>query len=318
MKPMDSNHSDWLPTVPRRRTQPDHVVGPTVTVRLEGAYGFCRAVVRSHREEFPIASRLLPRQFRGPVAVIYAFARQAENLAREGQLTVEERLNEIAALEAKLDLVKAGARLNDPLFLALSDTLERHPLPIRAFYDLLQASRMDIQPARYATFRELMGYCRYSANPVGRLLLHLYRAATPRAIVHSDALSSAVRLLSIVCNLAEDYRQGQRIYLPQDDMARYGVTEDHFRQQCSDDAVQAVVALQLERIRRLLDVGAPLSATLRGRVMLDSRLAFAVTLRLWRVLCLRPGAFTRPRLGARDWAWIGLHALVPHRLRGAP
>lgn len=313
---MDSNHSDWLPTVSRHRTEPDRAFGSTVRVRLEGAYGYCRALVRSHRDEFPVASGLIPRHLRGPVAVIYAFARHAENVAREGQLTVAERLNEIAALEAKLDLVKASARLNDPLFLALSDTLERHPLPSRPFYDLLQAARMDVQPARYATFRDLMGYCRYSANPVGRLLLHLYRAATPRAIVYGDAFSSASRLLGIVRNLAEDYRQGKRIYLPQDDMARYGVTEDHFRHQCSDDAARAVVGLQLERIRRLLDVGAPLSATLGGRVMLDSRLAFAVAMRLWRTLCLRPGVFTRPHLGTRDWAWIGLRALIPSRRRG--
>ncbi|RMD69380.1 MAG: squalene synthase HpnC [Gammaproteobacteria bacterium] len=280
-----------------------------VPLTLQEAYAYCLDLARHHCENFPVASRMLPGALRKPVAVIYAFARHGDNLADEGQMTPAERLCELASLEARLDLLKVGALVNDPLFLSLKDVIERHRLPLQPFYDLLQAFRMDVRKKRYAHFGELMEYCRYSANPIGRLLLFLFGVSNPRHRSYADALTSAVQIIDHVHDMGEDYEKRGRIYLPQEDMDRLGVSEEHIRDRRSDEALHNLVALQLNRAEHLLETAAPLCRTLKGRIGLETRLIYFGAKRMLHLLRRRADPFDTLRLNQRDWGWIAWKAL---------
>jgi squalene synthase HpnC len=241
--------------------------------------------------------------------VIYAFARTLDDLADEGRLNATERLLHLAGYEAKLDIIKAGGCLNESLFLALADVLRQHTLPVQPFYDLLAAARLDVVKKRYASFAELTEYCRYSANPIGRLLLYLYHAGTPRNLGYSDAICTALQLINLLQDLAQDYHDRGRIYLPQDEMTRFGVTEAHLRGHSRDAALRRLIEFQIERTQRLLQTGAPLARALNGRVGLEMRLIVWGGERLLQLLKAREDPFSRPCLSRSDWAWTIWHAL---------
>lgn len=271
----------------------------------KAAYAHCLALARNHYENFPVASRLMPRRLRGPVAAIYAFARTADDFADEGTLAPTERLARLEDYAQRLRSLERGAVPDDPIFIALGDTITRHDLPPELFHDLLQAFRLDVTQRRYADFGEVMAYCRYSANPVGRLLLHLYDAAEPRNLAYSDAICSALQLINFLQDLSQDYDENDRIYLPQDEMARFGVDEAHLRDRISDWPMQRLFEFQIQRTRRLLESGAPLGLRLRGRIGFELRLIIMGGARvLQRLHENRETVFARPRLGARDWLWM--------------
>jgi hydroxysqualene synthase len=278
--------------------------------QLEAAYGHCLQMARSHYENFPVASLALPARLRRPVAAIYAFARTADDLADEGAHTREQRLAGLATLEEGLGSIAAGGWPDDPVLLALADSVRAHALDLQPFRDLLSAFRMDVTATRYADFGALMGYCRNSANPVGRLLLQLYGAATPRNIGYSDAVCSALQLINFLQDLAQDYEEKGRIYIPQDEMARFGVSEAHFRERRTDTAMRGLMVFQAERAERLLRSGAPLGRVLRGRIGFELRLIMAGGARIAAALqACTEDAFARPRLGTRDRLWMLWRAL---------
>lgn len=273
-----------------------------MTDTLRDAYAHCLRMARSHYENFPVASRFLPERLREPIAVIYAFARTADDFADEGDLDPATRIAKLTAYDAQLDAIAAGDKVDDPVFVALADVIRRHDLPMSLFHDLLTAFRMDVTQKRYANYEEVLYYCRHSANPVGRLLLHLYHLATPVNLAHSDAICSALQLINFWQDLGQDYRENNRIYLPQDEMAKYGVSEDHLRHGRTDAAMRALMDFQIERTRRLLLSGAPLGKILPGRMGFELRLTLHGGLRVLNALEARRGdAFARPRLGAADW-----------------
>lgn len=277
---------------------------------LERAYADCLAVARAHYENFPVASWLLPRALRRPVAVVYAFARQADDIADEGDLAPEARLALLAALGEELDRVAAGAPTTTSLGLALADVVRRHRLPIDLFRDLLSAFRQDVTRKRYADFGDVMDYCRRSANPVGRLLLHLLGRTDARDLACSDAVCSALQLINFYQDLAQDYAENGRIYIPQDDMLRLGVDEGHFRERHTDLAMQRLMHGQYERAFRLLRAGAPLARRLPGRFGFELRLTVLGARRILELLDRnRADAFARPRLARADWARIVWQAL---------
>lgn len=273
--------------------------------RLRRAYADCLALARHHYENFPVASRLLPRRLRPPIAVIYTFARRADDIADEGELAPATRLDRLDDYAHQLDAIAAGEPVDDPLFIALADVIHHHALPLASFHDLLHAFRTDVTHPRYANFGEVMDYCRHSANPVGRLLLHLYGAATPRNLAHSDAVCSALQLINFLQDIRQDYEENDRIYLPQDEMARYGVSEEDIRQCRTTPAMRLFMDAQIERARRLMHAGSPLGVTLRGRFALELRLIIMGGTRMLQKLHgARNDAFSRPRLTARDWGWV--------------
>lgn len=277
---------------------------------LEQAYAECQALARRHYENFPVGSRLLPRALRRPVTVIYTFARTADDLADEGDLTAAERLAGLQELADMLDGITAGTTQNDCLGRALADVLSRHQLPIQLFHDLLNAFRQDVIKTRYENFGEVMEYCRRSANPIGRLLLRLHGDTDARHLAYSDAICSALQLINFYQDLHQDYSENGRIYIPRDELERFGVCEDQLREQRTDPALQRLMQLQYERAQRLLRSGAPLVKSVPGRFGFELRLIVLGGQNILQQLIHNPqNAFARPRLKTSDWLGIGWHAL---------
>lgn len=264
-----------------------------------------------HYENFPVASVLLPRRLRRPVELIYAFARQADDFADEGDLAPEARLERLAGFSRELDRIERGAPPTVALFAELAPLIASHRLPISLFRDLLSAFSQDVTKSRYADFGEVMDYCRRSANPVGRLLLHLYDAVGVRNLAWSDGICSSLQLINFLQDVEIDYRKG-RIYLPQDEMARFGVEERQISFRDSDGGWRPLMLFQIDRARRMLQAGAPLGKALPGRIGLELRMIVMGGNRILEKLHASGGDVfrRRPVLKPVDWAYMLYRALV--------
>lgn len=279
---------------------------------LESAYQHCMRMTRSHYENFPVASRLLPRALRTPVSVIYAFARSADDFADEGELAPAERLARLDGYWRQLDAIAAGRTPGDPIFIALADVVQRHALPLQLLYDLLTAFRQDVVKSRYANFDEVLAYCRYSANPVGRIVLHLAGDAGADNLRDSDKICTALQLINFWQDLEQDYLESNRVYLPQDELAAYGVAEEQLGRRGNSPALRALMDKQIERSRSLMLDGAPLGARLRGRLGIEIRATIHGGLCVLDALARRrDDVFARPRLRRRDWLRVLRRALIP-------
>ncbi|WP_019583884.1 squalene synthase HpnC [Thioalkalivibrio sp. ALE16] len=281
--------------------------------RIRQAYRHCRQRAAAHYENFPVASWLLPGRLRDPVAAIYCFARDADDLADEDPRPVEERRQALLAMQERVQVLEDPAAEHDPEWIALADARARFHLPAAPFSDLIDAFLQDLDQTRYATFGEVMDYCRRSANPVGRLLLHLNGNPTEEMLGHSDAICSALQLINFYQDLQQDLEENNRIYLPQEEMDQYGVTEAMLAAEKTTFQLRNLMQFQYARADRLLRAGAPLGGMLRGRMGLEIRAIINGGARiLWR-LRQQDDVFARPRLRTRD-AWIILsHSLRPRR-----
>lgn len=272
---------------------------------LENAYAECLHMAQSHYENFPVASRLLPKHLREPIAVIYAFARRADDFADEGDLSDEERIAALTDFSEKLDLIEEGKEVNDTTFIALADVIKQHQLPISLFHDLLTAFKMDVTKERYANFGEVMEYCRYSANPVGRLLLHLNKETSTQSLGYSDAICSALQLTNFLQDISQDLEESNRIYIPQDEMEKYGVSEDDILNKITNDASRKLIAFQIARTARLMQSGAALGKILKGRMGLELRMTIMGGSRiLYKLNQQNDDVFSRPRLSKWDIGWV--------------
>lgn len=278
----------------------------TAPCTLPQAYAYCEQMARSHYENFPVASRLLPARLRRPIAVIYAFARSADDFADEGDLPAAQRLARLDAYRSELDALARSENGTHPIFIALADVIARHDLPLPLFHDLLSAFRQDVTQGTYADFDAVLDYCRRSANPVGRLLLHLNGAASVENLALSDHVCSSLQLINFYQDLTQDYDEMGRIYIPQDEMRQYGVRSDHFRDRRNDAALRELLRLQYRRSREMMYAGMPLGRHLRGRFGWEIRLIIAGGLRILERLeaNLDMAPFSRPRLRRRDWPVI--------------
>src|SRR5688572_1829803 len=255
-----------------------------------------------HYENFPVASVVMPARFRRPVGLIYRFAREADDFADEGDDPPAARLAALAHFGEELRRLERGEAPGIAWFGALGDVIREHALPYALFHDLLSAFSQDVVKARYSTYAEVLDYCRRSANPVGRLLLHLYRETSADALRWSDAICSSLQLINFLQDVAIDYRK-DRIYVPQDDLLRFGVSEDDIARGESGPRWQALMAFEIERSRKLLFSGAPLGRTLTGRLGLELRLIVAGGARiLQKIERVQGDVFRRrPVLRAHDW-----------------
>jgi phytoene synthase len=258
-----------------------------------------------HYENFPVASLLLPAPLRHPVEVIYRFARGADDLADEGSDAAEVRLQK---LQRYRDQLEAPA---EPLFQQVQKIIREHELPPQLFRDLLDAFSQDVTKKRYANYAEVLDYCRRSANPVGRLLLHLFKRTTESNLRQSDAICSALQLINFWQDVDVDYVKDRRVYLPQDEMARFAVTERHLAEKRCDEAFRALLAFQVERTRALMLSGAPLGRALPGRVGLEIRATVQGGLRILdKIEAAGYDVFRRrPVLKAFDWPLLLLKAV---------
>lgn len=256
----------------------------------------------SHYENFPVASPLLPRHLRAPVRAIYAFARSADDLADEGNATSQERLAALALYEQELDRIEQQQSPHTALFQALAVVIARHAIALRDLRDLLSAFRQDIMQTRYDSIDSLLDYCSRSANPVGHIMLQLFNADTSQNRPQSDAICTALQLINFWQDVAIDWEKS-RIYLPQDEMRKWGVTENQIAAAQADKNWRGLMQWQVERARKLMLAGAPLARRMPGRFGWELRLIVLGGLRiLEKIEAANYDVFRhRPRLNKADW-----------------
>lgn len=272
----------------------------------------------THYENFPVASVLCPPHLRQPIAAIYAFARTADDIADEGDATPAARLADLAAYLADLRAIAQGQPPSPrwaSVFLPLQGVLHSHQLPVPLLEDLLSAFAQDVEKTRdaegYADRAELLDYCRRSANPVGRLLLHLYGVGDAQALQQSDAICTALQLINFWQDLSVDIPR-HRHYLPRADCAAHGACQAELLALQSTRENARLIADCADWARTTMESGAPLVHRLPGRAGWELRLVVQGGLRILdKVEALKGGSLhTRPRLHAWDWVVMLGRALV--------
>ena len=231
-------------------------------------------------ENFPVALKVLPERYRRHLTALYCFARLTDDLgdeAREvneacevngpGPADAAYRLRLLDELAADVDRIYQGAVPRSPVMQDMARTVTQCQIPAAPLQDLIQANRQDQQVTRYQTFAELCRYCELSANPVGRIVLYIFGAATPERIRLSDRICTALQLAEHWQDVAEDLANG-RVYLPAEDLERFGCTEADLAQPAAGMAVRDLMRFETDRAAGLLDQGAPLVGTLRGAARL--------------------------------------------------
>ena len=227
-----------------------------------------RSVSIEHYENFPVASLLCPARLRPAVRALYVYARTADDLADEGEARPAQRLAALAAYRADLEATLAGRTVSPRwpgVFEPLGRAITAHGLPAAALRDLLGAFEQDIVKHRYADRADLLDYCRRSANPVGRLLLHLYGIDDATSLRESDAVCTALQLINFWQDFGVDTRRG-RLYVPLADCQRHGVRDADLLAGRDSTAVRALVADETAWARALMQAGAPLALRLPGRI----------------------------------------------------
>ncbi len=214
-------------------------------------------------ENFPVASRLLPRAARRHLLALYGFARLVDDTGDEGDETTGDRLAALDWLQADLRRAFAGDAQH-PLMRRLQPTIAQCGLKPGPFERLIEANRQDQRVHRYETWEQLLGYCELSANPVGELVLAVLGAATSERVELSDAVCSALQVIEHLQDVGEDAARG-RVYLPAEDLARFDCAAQELSATATSPALRMLVAFEAARARELLATGAPLIATLRGR-----------------------------------------------------
>jgi len=262
-----------------------------------------RPVSVQHYENFPVASWLCPRPLRAPVTAIYWFARVADDIADEGDASVEQRLGDLTAYRAELARVAAGqapAARWAAVFTPLSKAMREHALPPQLLDDLLDAFVQDTDNPIYPDRATLLDYCRRSADPIGRLLLHLYGIRDEMALTRSDAVCSALQLINFWQDLSVDLPRG-RCYLPQDDAARHGLSADAVRAGPAGPAEKALVRELCSWAQDLMLEGAPLARQIPGRAGWELRLVVQGGLRILEKIAAMDFATLSQRPALTRW-----------------
>ena len=240
---------------------------------LAAAYAACERLARSHYENFPVASRLLPAKMRPHVAAIYAFARIADDMADEGTRPPAERLADLDRWGARLDAALAGNRDSDPdayVFVAVRHSIETCLLPRALFHDLLSAFRQDVAVMRYQSWDALLDYCRRSANPVGRLVLRVAGVDSAPADAASDAVCTALQLTNFWQDLEIDWMKG-RLYVPESIWRAAGAREADLALRRLTPAWRAALQDVTRRTRALFDEGRAVCDAVSGRLRYELR-----------------------------------------------
>jgi len=211
-------------------------------------------------ENFPVALRVLPARPRRHLMAIYGYARMVDDIGDE---YTGDRVARLDAVEAELRGTYAGQPATDPVLRELSRTIAACRIPVDVPVRLIEANRVDQVVARYATFDQLADYCTLSANPVGELVLSVFGVHTPARVALSDRICTALQIVEHLQDIAEDFRAG-RIYLPQEDMERFGVTEADLSAPHAGAALRNLVAYEAERASAWLTAGEPLLCSLHG------------------------------------------------------
>ena len=236
------------------------------------AFEYCERLSRSHYENFPVGSVLIPKHLRKHFYSIYAFARIADDLADEGygeEHVERERLELLEEWRLMLLESRAG-RARHPVFVALAQTASEFDLPPALFEDLLSAFAQDVSVRRYQRFDQLLDYCRRSANPIGRLILLLFGYRDEQRHRWSDDICTALQLTNHWQDVAVDLEK-DRVYLPEEDLSRFDVSVDDLKRRDASSAFRSLMSFEVARARALFDRGKPLCTSVSGRLGLELR-----------------------------------------------
>ena len=260
----------------------------------------------NHYENFPVGSLVMPRRLRKPTHAVYAFARTADDLADEGNAEADERLRALDELKSELDRIQRGETPLTPLMQRLQrEAIAPFKLPLQPFYDLLSAFSQDVVKTRYQDFGDLIDYCRRSANPIGRIMLHLYGQIDEVSIAQSDGICTALQLINFWQDVAVDWQKG-RVYIPQDDLEKFKVSEAQIAEGKADFAFQRLMSYECNRAFQMLKGGSPLGKTLKGRLGFELRMIIVGGQLILQKLdgCKYDVFMQRPVLDKKDWLII--------------
>lgn len=257
MRPIAEQLADWFP-----QSQAEAVRTPTV----DEAHRYCRELATGHYENFPLVSWLLPPSLHQHFYNVYAFCRWSDDLGDE----LGDRTRSQQALQwwrGELSKCYAGEG-SHPVFVALRGTVERFQIPAQPFHDLITAFEQDQVTTEYATFDDVRGYCRCSADPVGRIVLYLCEQFTEQHALWSDSICTGLQLANFWQDVSRDLDIG-RIYLPREDCERFGYSFDELRRRVTNDCFIELMRFEVERARNFLIEGLPLIECLPGRLQVD-------------------------------------------------
>jgi squalene synthase HpnC len=233
---------------------------------LPDAYRYCLRLARTHYENFPVGSLLIPKKLQPHVCAVYAFARRADDIADE-DFPEADRIPALTAWEGLLEKSLHG-RVNHPVFLALRETIREFKIPTQLLVDLVTAFKMDVQVKRHPTFKDVLYYCRHSAEPVGRLVLHLFGYREESLMVLSDKICTALQLANFWQDVAVDLKKN-RIYIPLEDLTQFNYSPEQLFAHEYNKAFCQVMEYQVDRTEAMFLEGAPLVYHTPGRLGLE-------------------------------------------------
>lgn len=288
---------------------------------IEESFAYCENLTKKHYENFPVGSFLVPREKRKYVWAIYAFARTADDFSDEGRdpkesaADLKNRLDQLDDWEVKLIKCSRG-EADHPIFVAIAETMRKLEIPIQLLKDLLTAYRMDVQQKRYKTFEEVFFYCKHSANPVGRLVLHTFGYKDESLHQLSDKICTALQLANFWQDIGIDLAK-DRIYLPQDEMRKFGVTEGDLHAKICNRAFKTLLKFCIDKTASLFDAGLPLCSQVGKDLRIEMRLTWlGGTTILKKIVQNDCDIFRqRPTIGWSDKMALLMRSILPGTLK---
>lgn len=278
--------------------------------RLENAYKNSLIFAKSHYENFPVVLFTIPKEIRKHIAIVYQFARQADDIADEGNFTTETRLEKLNEYENDFNLSLTGKPKND-FWLALKNTIEKFSIEEKLFLDLISAFKQDVIKNRYETFEELLDYCSRSANPVGRILLKIFNVNNIEAITASDKICTALQLTNFYQDISIDILKN-RIYLPKEKMKLFGVEEQQIKNKIADEKFKRLLKTLLEESKIMFEEGKNILRYIPINFQLQMKMTILGGEKiLEKISLIDYDVFNkRPKLSKKDFAIILLNGLM--------
>ena len=280
------------------------VVSTRIPKELTGAYQYCQRLTRAHYENFPVASFLIPAAVRPHIAAVYAFARSADDFAdelhdRDKLLDWQRQLHNCLHTPSE-----------NPIFRALAHTIQSFQLPVQLLDDLLTAFLQDLKINRYQTQEELLNYCRYSANPVGRIVLWLFGYRAEELFAYADSITSALQLTNFWQDISVDAKKN-RIYIPREFQAQFGVKENQILEGIANQNTGRLILHLVQITGELYREGMPILKAMHGRLRWELKLTILGGMRILELVRRNRQRvlIKRPKLEKKDWGFIFSKAL---------
>ncbi len=240
---------------------------------LDEAFSYCEKIATTHYENFPVASFFLSKEKRQYIQVIYAFARTADDIADENNFDKEKRIEELENWQKKLNLCYENKYVDNPIFIALNETIQKTNLPKNFLDDLLFAFMMEQEKNRFQNFDELLFYCSKSANPIGRIVLWIFNYRDENIFFFSDKICSALQLTNFWQDVSIDLKKN-RIYIPQTDLTKFNYSEENLLNKICDENFIQLLKFQIESTKSLFYEGSKLLNLVDKDLRIELRLIY--------------------------------------------